>query len=187
MNIKQILLFTLSCLIFQSCTSISKKDAIDYYVKIRFDIAYESLEGISAQSYTVGGYLSHPGKLSEGPDSTTYIEILSNQHYLISTIDICIENLEKMKPIGDDSEFLETLIDFLSIRRDFESSTMLEIVKLLENGMTSEESALIGNDKISQLEKMKNYQNHFLNAENAFKKEFGISEKDIEKGIYKIF
>lgn len=172
--------FILILLLFASCAPPTKEEALDYYGKIKFEIAYDILVRLDQQKLALNEFLSNPAKMASGPDARTYNSLLYEQKKIILKLKDCLAELENLDDLGDDAEYLENAITYFQTRLSLEETTMLRIIELLQNGMTSEESAFLFS-KTSQLVNLQKQQEKFLSADASFLKEFGLTESDIEK------
>jgi sugar-specific transcriptional regulator TrmB len=151
---------------------------------VKFENAYDILVRLDNQKQTLNEYLSNPSKLSNGPDPATYQSLINEQRAIIPKIKECINNLEKIKRLGDQAGYLDNMISYLNARLDVEENTMLKIIELLENGMSPEESKFLF-DKTNQLLNLQKQHEKLIKAEYSFLKEFEITESDIEVELLK--
>lgn len=174
-----ILLPLISFFLLSSCSKPTKQEAIDHYLKIRFEISQEILIRLEDQQIALSEYMGNPSLLTSGPDEETHTFLLKEQKEIIPQLKSCIEKLESVPKFGDNANLRESFISYLKVRLNLEEKTMLRIVELMENGMTPEESKFLS-DKVHQLMEHQQKQEEFFNVEVNFLDEFGITDSDLE-------
>ncbi|MGK0447674.1 MAG: hypothetical protein ACJA2M_001452 [Polaribacter sp.] len=178
-----ILLFLIYLL--TSCSPPTKKEAIDYYLNIKYEITSDILARLDYQQATLGEFLGNPSKLTKGPDAKSHKAIITEQKEIIPELKACIQKLEEIDELGDNADYLGNMIAYLNTRLSVEENTMLRIVELLENGMTPEESKFL-HGKTDQLLNLQKQQKKLMESEENFLKEFKIDEADIKSNTESI-
>lgn len=179
---KKFALFYILFISLVSCSSVTKEEAVAYYLNIKYEVSWDTFTQIDNQKSELHEFMSNPARLTAGPDSMHYRVLITNQENLISSLKNCLDQLSKIKPLGDNSQYLEKVGQFIKSRLELDEGTMLGFVKRLEDGMTPEESRFL-DDKLDGLLETQELQKKMHEADDSFLKEFNISEEEIEAGL----
>ena len=171
-------------ILLTSCAPPTKKEALDHYIHVKFEIAYDVLARLDNQRAALNEFMGDPSKLTKGPDGETHNALLTEQQEIIPAIRDCIKNLEDIDRIGDDAEYLDNLIVYLYTRLNLEENITLRIIELLEGGMTPEEATFL-EGKTTDLLYLQEKQEALHSSERSFLDEFGISDSEIEDELIK--
>ena len=176
----KLLFFASIVFMLSSCSPPTKQEALDYYITIRYEKSIDIMSRLDEQYYLVNEFFSDPRKLTTGPSDQEFDSMMIEQEKLVPDIRKCVESLEKIDLLGDNAEFLENMKIFLYYRLLFEDEVMMRLVKSLEDGMTSEESAFL-QTRFTQLFDLRKQQDKFLKSEDQFLDEFMITDDDVDK------
>jgi hypothetical protein len=171
-------------LLLISCSPPTKEEALDYFIKIRYEILDETYTRIGLHSEDINSYMGNPAKLVEGPTDEEYEYLIYEQNAIISLIKECIELMDEVEQLGDKSMYYDKNKSYLKKKLKFEEGTMLTFVLSLKGGAEPGENDF-SDEKYNELVEVKKSTEAMLESEENFLKEFNISYSDIEEGLIK--
>ncbi len=163
-----------------SCASKpTKKEALDYYTKIKYENVIPCFNLIMQQNKRLNVF----GKeaLRKNPRALSkeqLIELDENHKTIIITLNEAIEKLNDMEGIGDISKFKVNSLKHLNELIGFENESFKPVIELFKDGILDNEIDLIL-EKLSHVTKMKESSEKYKEMELDFLNEFEISMEEV--------